>query len=39
VTLTRELYEGLHRAEFDHWDPIVDDDVLVNSPARFGQRA
>jgi hypothetical protein len=38
VTLTRELYEGLQRAEFDRWDPIVDDDVLLNSPARFDQR-
>jgi hypothetical protein len=38
TTLTRELYEGLQRAEFDRWDPIVADDVLVNSPALFGQR-
>jgi hypothetical protein len=37
-TLTRELYEGLQRAEFDRWDAVVADDVLVNSPARFGQR-
>lgn len=37
-TLTRELYEGLQRAEFDRWDPIVASDVLVNSPALFGQR-
>lgn len=36
--LTRELYEGLQRAEFDRWDAIVAGDVLVNSPARFGQR-
>jgi hypothetical protein len=36
--LTRELYEGLQRAEFDRWDAVVADDVLVNSPARFGQR-
>lgn len=36
--LTRELYEGLQRAEFDRWDAIVAADVLVNSPARFGQR-
>ena len=21
--LTRELYEGLQRADFDRWDPIV----------------
>ena len=37
-TLTREIYEGLQRAEFDRWDAVVADDVLVNSPARFGQR-
>lgn len=37
ATLTRELYEGLQRAEFDRWDPIVARDVLVNSPAMFGQ--
>jgi hypothetical protein len=37
TTLTRELYEGLQRAEFDRWDPILAEDVLVNSPAMFGQ--
>jgi hypothetical protein len=37
-TLTRELYEGLQRGEFDRWDALVAEDVLVNSPARFGQR-
>lgn len=37
-TLTRELYEGLQRGEFDRWDPIVAGDVLLNSPALFGQR-
>jgi hypothetical protein len=36
--LTREIYEGLQRAEFDRWDAVIADDVLVNSPARFGQR-
>ena len=36
-TLTRELYDGLQRAEFHRWDRIVADDVLINSPARFGQ--
>lgn len=33
TTLTRELYEGLQRAEFDRWDAVVADDVLINSPA------
>lgn len=37
TTLTRELYEGLQRVEFDRWDPIVAEDVLINSPAGFGQ--
>lgn len=36
-TLTRELYDGLQLAEFERWDPIVAPDVLINSPARFGQ--
>ncbi|XVV00480.1 hypothetical protein ACQPW3_23925 [Actinosynnema sp. CA-248983] len=35
--MTRELYEGLQRAEFDRWDAIIAEDVLINSPARFGQ--
>lgn len=38
TTLTRELYEGLQRAEFERWDAVVADDVLVNSPALFKQR-
>lgn len=37
TTLTRELYDGLQLVEFDRWDPIIADDVLINSPAGFGQ--
>lgn len=33
MEITRELYEGFQRVEFDRWDTIVSDDVLVNSPA------
>ena len=32
-TLTRELYEGFQRVQFDRWDAIIADDVLINSPA------
>jgi SnoaL-like polyketide cyclase len=32
-TVTRELYEGFQRVQFDRWDPIIADDVLINSPA------
>jgi SnoaL-like domain len=32
-TLTRELYEAFQRVEFDRWDAIISDDVLLNSPA------
>jgi hypothetical protein len=31
-TLTRELYEGFQRVQFDRWDAIIADDVLINSP-------
>lgn len=37
TTLTRELYDGLQLVEFDRWDAIIADDVLINSPAQFGQ--
>jgi hypothetical protein len=32
-TLTRELYEGFQRVQYDRWDAIIADDVLLNSPA------
>jgi hypothetical protein len=38
MTLTRDLYEAFQRAELDGWDAIISDDVLLNSPARFGVR-
>ena len=37
-TITREFYEAFQRVEFDRWDAIVAEDVLVNSPAGFGMR-
>jgi hypothetical protein len=30
------MYEAFQRVEFDRWDPIVADDVLINSPAGYG---
>jgi hypothetical protein len=33
ATLTRELYEGFQRVQFNRWDPIIAEDVLINSPA------
>ncbi|GAB3434943.1 nuclear transport factor 2 family protein [Flindersiella endophytica] len=34
--LTRELYEAFQRVEFDRWDAIIDENMLINSPAGFG---
>jgi hypothetical protein len=36
--LTRAIYEGFQRAELERWDGIIDDEVLINSPAGFGLR-
>jgi hypothetical protein len=36
ATITRELYEAFQRVEFDRWDAIISEDVLINSPAGFG---
>jgi hypothetical protein len=36
--ITRELYEAFQRVEFDRWDAIIAEDVLVNSPAGRGLR-
>jgi hypothetical protein len=36
--VTRVFYEAFQRVEFDRWDPIVAEDVLVNSPAGRGMR-
>lgn len=36
--ITREFYEAFQRTEFERWDAIVSDEVLVNSPAGFGMR-
>jgi hypothetical protein len=36
--LTREWYDAFQRAEFDRWDAIIAEDVLINSPAGYGMR-
>lgn len=36
--ITYEFYEAFQRTEFERWDAIVSDEVLVNSPAGFGMR-
>jgi SnoaL-like polyketide cyclase len=38
MTITRDFYEAFQRVEFDGWDVIIKDDVLINSPAGFGIR-
>jgi predicted ester cyclase len=38
MSIVREFYEGFQRVEFDRWDAIVSDDVLLNSPAGLGHR-
>jgi hypothetical protein len=35
-TITREIYEGFQRVEFDRWDAVIADDVIINSPAGYG---
>jgi hypothetical protein len=37
-TITREFYEAFQRVEFERWDAIIADDLLLNSPAGFGIR-
>jgi ketosteroid isomerase-like protein len=34
--ITHEFYDAFQRVDFDRWDAIVADDVLVNSPAGQG---
>jgi SnoaL-like polyketide cyclase len=36
ISITREIYEGFQRGEFERWDAIVAPDVLLNSPAGYG---
>jgi hypothetical protein len=33
MPLTREIYDAFQRIEFDRWDAVIADDVLINSPA------
>ena len=37
-TLTREIYDAFQRVEFDRWDVVIADDVLINSPAGYGMQ-
>jgi hypothetical protein len=37
-SLLREFYEGFQRAEFNRWDAIMAEDVLLDSPAARGVR-
>jgi hypothetical protein len=32
----RAFYEGFQRAEFERWDGVVAEDVMINSPAGYG---
>jgi hypothetical protein len=36
LSITQEFYEAFQRVEFERWDPIIADDVLINSPAGYG---
>jgi len=35
-SITRGVYEAFQRVEFDRWDAVIADDVLINSPAGYG---
>jgi len=35
-TLTHEFYDAFQRNEFGRWDPIADQDMLINTPLGFG---
>lgn len=36
MSITREIYEGFQRGEFDRWDAVIAPDVLLNSPGKYG---
>jgi hypothetical protein len=36
TSLTRQLYEGFQRVEFDRWESLIAEDVVINSPAGYG---
>jgi hypothetical protein len=36
ASLTRVIYEGFQRAEFNRWDGAIAEDVAINSPAGYG---
>src|SRR5262245_32937367 len=37
-SIVREFYDAFQRAEFDRWDAIMADTLLLNSPLAFGVR-
>ena len=37
-SITRTFYEGLQRVDFDRWDAILAEDLLLNSPVGVGVR-
>src|SRR5262245_28839306 len=38
TTITHEFYEAFQRAEFDRWDAVIAEDLLLNLPVAFGIR-
>ncbi len=36
MPLTRQIYDAFQRVQFDRWDAVIAEDVLVNSPAGRG---
>jgi SnoaL-like polyketide cyclase len=38
TTITREWYDAFQREEFDRWDAIMAEDVLIYSPAGYGMK-
>lgn len=37
-SLTRDIYDAFQRGQLDRWDAVMADDVVTNSPAKFGTR-
>src|SRR5262249_2987849 len=35
-SLTHEIYDGFQRVDFDRWDSLIAQDVVINSPAGYG---
>jgi ketosteroid isomerase-like protein len=37
-TITRQIYDSFQRGQLDRWDTLLAEDVVINSPARFGTK-